>query len=60
VISLREKFWEAGRHLEIALVNGETALCLLDGERLVATMSIATDGQHIQAVYAVLNPDKLS
>jgi RNA polymerase sigma-70 factor (ECF subfamily) len=60
VISLREKFWEAGRHLEIALVNGETGLCLLDGERLVATMSIATDGQHIQAVYAVVNPDKLS
>ena len=59
VIRLREKFWEAGRHLEIALVNGETGLCLLDGERLVATMSIATDGQHIQAVYAVLNPDKL-
>ena len=59
VITLRQKFWEAGRHLEIALVNGETGLCLLDGERLVATMSFATDGQHIQAVYAVLNPDKL-
>ena len=60
VVGLREKFWQAGRHLEIAIVNGETALCLLDGERLVATMSIATDGQRIQAVFAVLNPDKLS
>jgi RNA polymerase sigma-70 factor (ECF subfamily) len=60
VIGLREKFWRADRHFEIAVVNGETALCLLDGQRLVATMSIATDGQRIQAVYAVLNPDKLS
>jgi RNA polymerase sigma-70 factor (ECF subfamily) len=60
VIGLRQKFWVAGRHFEITVVNGETALCLLDGERLVATMSIATDGQHIQAVYTVLNPDKLS
>jgi RNA polymerase sigma-70 factor (ECF subfamily) len=60
VIGLREKFWATGRHFEIAIVNGETGLCLLDGERLIATLSIATDGQHIQAVYAVLNPDKLS
>lgn len=60
VIGLREKFWEAGRHFEIAIVNGEAGLCLLDGERLIATLSIATDGQHIQAVYAVLNPDKLT
>jgi hypothetical protein len=59
VIGLREKFWQAGRHFEIAIVNGETAICLVDSERLVATMSIATDGHHIRAVYAVLNPDKL-
>jgi hypothetical protein len=49
----------AGRHFEITIVNGETALGLMDGERLIATMSIATDGQRIQAVYTVLNPDKL-
>jgi RNA polymerase sigma-70 factor (ECF subfamily) len=60
VIGLREKFWIEGRHFEITVVNGETALCLLDGRRLVATMSIATDGRQIQAVYTVLNPDKLS
>jgi RNA polymerase sigma-70 factor, ECF subfamily len=59
VIGLRQKFWVAGRHFEITVVNGETALCLLDGGHLVATMSIATDGRHIQAVYTVLNPDKL-
>jgi RNA polymerase sigma-70 factor (ECF subfamily) len=60
VIGLREKFWQPDRHFEIAVINGETGLCLLDGEHLVATMSIATDGDRIQAFYTVLNPDKLS
>ena len=43
-----------------SIVNGEPGLCMRDEGRLVAAMAIATDGQHIQAVYAVLNPDKLS
>lgn len=60
VVGLREKFWQPRRHFQIAVVNGETALCLLDDEHLVATISIATDGERIQAVYTVLNPDKLS
>lgn len=59
VISLREKFWAADRTVEIAAINGETGLRFLDGDRLTATMSIATDGTHILAVYAVVNPDKL-
>jgi RNA polymerase sigma-70 factor (ECF subfamily) len=60
VISLREKFWAADRTIEIATVNGETGLCLRDGQRLIATLSIATDGERILGVYAVVNPDKLS
>ena len=60
VIGLREQFWAANRALELATVNGETGLCLRDGDRLIATMSIATDGERILAVYAVVNPDKLS
>ena len=59
VVGLREKFWADDRTLEVASVNGETGLCIRDGERLTATMSIATDGQRILAVYAVVNPDKL-
>ncbi len=39
--------------------TAKTGLCIRDGERLTATMSIATDGQRILAVYAVVNPDKL-
>ena len=45
--------------IEIATVNGETGLCIRDGDRLTATLSIATDGERILAVYAVVNPDKL-
>lgn len=60
VIGLREKFWAVDRTLEVATVNGEPGLCIRDGNRLTATMSIATDGERIFAVYAVVNPDKLS
>ena len=60
MIGLREKFWAPDRAVEVATVNGETGLCIRDGNRLAATMSIATDGERIVAVYAVVNPDKLS
>jgi len=59
VAGLREKFWSNGRILEIATINGEAGLRLRDGAQLLATMSIVTDGEHILAVYAVVNPDKL-
>jgi hypothetical protein len=48
-----------GRTLEIATVNGETGLLIRDAHRLTATLSIATDGERIAAVYAIVNPDKL-
>jgi len=60
VIGLREKFWAPDRTIEVATINGETGLCIRDGDRLTATLSIATDGERILAVYAVVNPDKLS
>jgi len=59
VIGLSEKFRSANRTIELATVNGETGLCIRDGDRLTATISIATDGERILAVYAVANPDKL-
>jgi len=58
-IGLREKFWSNDRTMKIAAVNGETGLCIYDGDRLTAVMTIATDGDRIHAVYAVVNPDKL-
>jgi RNA polymerase sigma-70 factor, ECF subfamily len=59
VLSLWNRFWANDRTLEMATVNGEPGLCLRYGDRLTATMSIATDGERILAVYAVVNPDKL-
>jgi RNA polymerase sigma-70 factor, ECF subfamily len=59
VVNLREKFWAPNRTIELASINGETGLVIRDGGRPVATMSIATDGEHILDVYAVVNPDKL-
>jgi len=59
VIGLREKFWAVNRTIEVANINGETGLVIKDGARLTATLSIATDGERILDVYAVVNPDKL-
>ncbi len=59
VLGLREKFWAPNRAVELATINGETGLCIRDGNQLAATMSIETDGERILAVYAVVNPDKL-
>jgi RNA polymerase sigma-70 factor (ECF subfamily) len=60
VIGLREKFWAVDRTIELTMVNGETGLCIRDGQRVTATMSIVTDGERIHAVYAVVNPEKLT
>ena len=59
VVNLREKFWAPNRTIEMASINGETGLVIRDGGRLVATTSIATDGERILDVYAVVNPEKL-
>jgi RNA polymerase sigma-70 factor (ECF subfamily) len=45
--------------LEKIFVNGETGIALRVAGRLVAVMSLATDGRRILGVYSVLNPDKL-
>jgi len=59
VIGLREKFWAPGRTMEVATINGEPGLCILDGRLIAATISFVTDGRQILNVYAVVNPDKL-
>lgn len=60
VLGLREKFWSKDRRMELAAINGEPGLCIRDGDRLTATMAVVTDGERIHAVYAVVNPEKLS
>lgn len=59
VINLRQKFWAPTRVVELATVNGETGLCVRDGDRVIAAIGIDTDGERIVSVYAVVNPDKL-
>ena len=60
LLGVRDKFWAADRTLEVATINGEAGLRIRDGDRLTATMSIATDGERILAMYVVVNPDKLA
>lgn len=59
VLGLREKFRGADRTAALASVNGETGLAVRAADRLVSTLSIATDGERILAVYVIVNPDKL-
>jgi RNA polymerase sigma-70 factor (ECF subfamily) len=59
LLNLRDRFLSDDRVMEIATINGETGLCLRDGDRLIAAISIEADGDRILAAYAVVNPDKL-
>jgi RNA polymerase sigma-70 factor, ECF subfamily len=59
VIRLRERFLGPTHTFDVTTVNNEAAICLRDGTRVVATISIGADAKHIFAVYAVVNPDKL-
>jgi RNA polymerase sigma-70 factor (ECF subfamily) len=55
----RDRLRAPGASLELLTINGETGLCVREHGQITALISIATDGQRIHAVYAVLNPDKL-
>jgi RNA polymerase sigma-70 factor, ECF subfamily len=59
LLGLRATSWPDERSLELEEVNGEPGLCIRDSGRLTAVMAIETSGDYIQAVYAVVNPDKL-
>lgn len=59
VIGLQKGFLRHGVTLHLAEVNGETGICLRADGGVRATLSIATDGERILEVYAIVNPDKL-
>ena len=59
VIALQQKFYKGRASMHLAEVNGETGLVIRTDGRITAVVSIATDGERIVHVYAVLNPDKL-
>src|SRR5262249_31294401 len=58
VVGLREKFWAVDRTLEVATIHGEAGLRIREGDRLVATLSIATDADGILAVNPAATPAK--
>jgi RNA polymerase sigma-70 factor (ECF subfamily) len=59
VVGLQRRFYDNRATMHLAEINGETGLIVRIDGRIAATISIATDGDRIQAVYAVVNPDKL-
>ena len=50
----------ANTHVELAEVNGQLALITRSGERALAVLTIDVEGQQIQAIRFVANPDKLA
>jgi RNA polymerase sigma-70 factor (ECF subfamily) len=59
LVGLREKFWGGARRMEIVTINGEPGLWVRDDDKVVATLSILTDGERILEGYSIVNPDKL-
>jgi len=59
IIGLQRRFSRDQATMHLAEVNGETGLFVRLEGRIIATISIATDGERIFAGYAVVNPDKL-
>lgn len=59
VIGLQRRLYEHRATMHLAEINGEAGVIIrVDGE-IKGAISIATDGDRILAVYAVINPDKL-
>jgi RNA polymerase sigma-70 factor, ECF subfamily len=60
IIGLHNRLHSDIARLELVEINGETGLCLRTDGRITAVLSIESDGERIHAVYAVVNPDKLT
>ena len=59
-LGLQRKFWRDGVSHHLAQLNGEATVVSYRGGKLYSTTSVLCDGARIQAVYRVVNPDKLS
>lgn len=59
VLGLHQRLYRDRGVYHLAAINGETGLAFRIDGKLVALLSIETDGEHIQSVYVVVNPDKL-
>ena len=60
-VGARQRFVPpAGAHMEIAEVNGETALIIRVGAQAVFVLSIEVEQGRIQAIRIIANPEKLT
>jgi RNA polymerase sigma-70 factor (ECF subfamily) len=59
-VGLMNKVYGAGTTLHLVEVNGETGLCFRVDGQLRVVFTVETDGTRIQAVWVVVNPDKLA
>lgn len=59
ILGLTKRLYDGRTTLHLVTVNGEAGLChRVDGE-LKSVMSFDTDGERIQSVWVVVNPEKL-
>ena len=59
LLGLQKGFARHQATLHLLTVNGEVGLCVRAGGRVRSVFAVETDGKRIQAVYAVVNPEKL-
>jgi RNA polymerase sigma-70 factor, ECF subfamily len=60
VLGLMRRFYGDNTSLDLVGINGETGVSFRIGGEVKSVLSIATDGVRIQAVWVVVNPDKLT
>jgi RNA polymerase sigma-70 factor, ECF subfamily len=59
VLGFSERLRREHATFELVEVNGETGLCIRFNGRIAGLLTIESDGERIQSVYAVVNPEKL-
>ena len=59
LLGLQKGFARHAATLHLVTVNGETGVCVRVAGRVRSVFSVETDGARIQAVFAVVNPEKL-
>jgi RNA polymerase sigma-70 factor (ECF subfamily) len=59
LLGLERKRKEARVEARVVPVNGEPALLFYHEGQLVTTLSFASDGQRVCAVFSMRNPEKL-
>jgi RNA polymerase sigma-70 factor (ECF subfamily) len=59
VLGLQARLYRDQASFHLALVNGETGLCVRVNGRVTGVLAVESDGERIQEVFVVVNPDKL-